>query len=399
MLSSIANGTSKVRNFLHSGDTDVTIAAFRAMGIKIKETPSEIIVEGRGLLGLSAPSAKLYMGNSGTTMRILLGILAGQLFQTTLTADDSLSKRPMKRVAEPLSLMGAKIEGKDNANYAPITIRGGRLKAIDYVLKIASAQVKSAILLAGLYADGKTSVIEPSKSRDHTERMLKAYGAEISVEGLRICVKGGAELKAQDIEVPGDISSAAFFIVGATIVRGSSIILKLLGINPTRTGIIDILKMMGAKIRIENKREVTEEPIGDICVESADLHGVTIEGDLIPRAIDELPIVMVAAAYADGMTVIKGAQELKVKETDRINSMAANLNRMGADFKVEGDEITIVGSKDLKGIRAKSFGDHRTAMSIAIAGLAAKGETTIDDIACIAKSYPEFAKHLQTLLA
>lgn len=398
MLSSIADGTSRIKNFLHSDDTDITTDAFRKLGIDIKENQNEISINGKGLLGLSKPSTELFMRNSGTTMRILLGVLAGQSFQTTLTADEGLAKRPMRRVTEPLSLMGAKIEGKDNANYAPITILGGKLKAIDYVSKVASAQVKSAILLAGLYADGKTSVTEPSKSRDHTERMLMAYGAYVSIEGLKISIKGGVNLKSQDIEVPGDISSAAFFIVGASIVKGSSIVLKSVGINPTRTGIIDILKKMGAKIKIENIREVASEPVGDIYVESSDLHGLIIEGDLIPRTIDELPIVMVAAAYADGTTIIKSAQELKVKETDRINSMATNLNRMGAKFSVEGDNIIIKGSKALKGVRAKSFGDHRTAMSMAIAGLAAKGETIIDDIDCIAKSYPGFITDFESLL-
>lgn len=397
MLSSIANGTSKIRNFLHSADTDITIAAFRALGINIQEARGEISVSGKGRLGLSKPTTYLYMGDSGTSMRILMGILAGQPFQATLTADDSLSKRPMGRVAEPLRAMGAKIAGKDGADYAPITIYGGKLKAIDYVSKIASAQVKSAVLLAGLYADGISSITEPSKSRDHTERMLKAYGVQVSVQGLKVSIRGGVELKPQDIEIPGDVSSAAFFIVGATIAKGSSIVLRS-GINPTRSGIIDILNIMGAKIKIKNIKEVASGPVGDICVESSDLRGISIEGDLIPRAIDELPIVMVAAAYADGTTIIKGAHELRFKETDRINSMATNLKAMGAGFSVKGDEITIVGSKNLRGIRAKSFGDHRTAMSMAIAGLAAQGETTIDSIDCVIKSYPDFVKHLHSLL-
>ncbi|KPK40113.1 MAG: 3-phosphoshikimate 1-carboxyvinyltransferase [Omnitrophica WOR_2 bacterium SM23_29] len=397
MLSSIANGTSRIRNFLYSADTGITISAFRALGINIQESRGEIIVNGKGRLGLSKPPTHLYMGNSGTTMRILMGILAGQPFQVILTADDSLSKRPMGRVTEPLRTMGAEIVGKDEANYAPITIHGRKLKAIDCISKIASAQVKSAIILAGLYADGITSVIEPSKSRDHTERMLRAYGAQVSIEGLKVSIKGGVELKSQDVEIPGDISGAAFFIVGAAIAKGSSIVLRS-GINPTRSGVIDILKMMGAKINIKNIKETVSEPIGDICVESSDLHGISMEGDLIPRAIDELPVVMVAAAYAEGMTVIRGAHELRYKETDRINSMAINLKAMGAGFSVKGDEITIVGSKNLKGIRARSFGDHRTAMSMVIAGLAAQGETTIDDVDCVIKSYPDFVKHLQTLL-
>ena len=398
MLSSVADGTSRIRNFLYSDDTDITIAAFCSMGIKIEHAKNEVIINGQGLSGLSKPELYLSMGNSGTTMRILMGILAGQNFQVILTAEESLSRRPMRRVTEPLSAMGAIIVGKDDANYAPITIQGGKLRAIDYVSKVASAQVKSAILLAGLYADGTTSVTEPSKSRDHTELMLKAYGAKISVDGLKVSVGGGAKLEGQQIDIPGDISSAAFFIVGASILKGSSIVLKSVGINPTRTGIVDILNMMGAKIKIENIKEIASEVVGDICVESSDLHGVTIEGDLIPRAIDELPIIMVAAAYANGMTIIKGAGELKVKETDRVDSMVTNLNNMDAMCSVEGDRIIIEGSKFLKGEMVRSFGDHRTAMSMAIAGLAAQSETTIDDIDCAAKSYPDFTKDLQSLL-
>ncbi len=399
MLASLANGTSVLRNILHSDDTLTTIEAFRALGIDIKENPNEIIIIGRGLNGLKEPSGPIFMRNSGTSMRLLLGILAGQHFAATLAADKGLAGRPMRRVTEPLSMMGAKFEGKNNADYAPITVRGGKLKPIDYITPVASAQVKSAILLAGLYAGGKTSVTEPSRSRDHTERMLKAFGARVSAEGLRVSVEGGADLKPQNIDVPGDISAAAFFMVGATIVKDSAVTLKSVGVNPTRTGIMDILNKMGAKITIENTKEIASEPVGDITIESGELRGITIEGDLIPRSIDELPVVMVAAAYAKGTTIIKGAQELKVKETDRISSMAANLKNMGAKFNLKGDDIVIEGTGALKGITAMSFGDHRTAMSIAVAGLAAKGETTIDDTACIAKSYPNFLKDLNSLLA
>lgn len=398
MLGSIADGTSRVKNFLQSDDTETTIAAFRALGINIKEEPNEITTVGRGLFGLSQPSLELFMRNSGTTMRILMGILAGQPFRTTLTADESLSKRPMRRVAEPLSLMGAKIEGQDNGNFTPITIEGGRLKAIDYISKIASAQVKSAILFAGLYADGKTSVTEPSKSRDHTERMLKAFGAKVSIDGLKVSIEGGAKLKPHDIEVPGDISSAAFFIVGASIVKGSKVTLKSVGLNPTRTGVIDILKKMGAKITIENRREVAFEPVGDITIESSPLRGVTIAGDLVARSMDELPVIMIAAAYADGITIIKGAHELRVKETDRINSIATNLNEMSGKIGIRGDDVIIEGTGNLKGIAIQSFGDHRTAMSMLIAGLAAYGETTLDDTACINKSYPNFMADLESFL-
>ncbi|MDD5546731.1 MAG: 3-phosphoshikimate 1-carboxyvinyltransferase [Candidatus Omnitrophica bacterium] len=400
MLASLANGTSVIKNILHSDDTLTTIEAFRALGIdiNIKEDHDEITIIGRGLNGLKEPAGPLFMRNSGTSMRLLLGILAGQPFAATLTADKGLAARPMRRVTEPLSVMGAKFEGRNKADYAPITVRGGKLNPIDYVSPVASAQVKSAILLAGLYAGGKTSVTEPSRSRDHTERMLKAFGARVSVEGLKVSVEGKADLRAREIDVPGDISGAAFFLVAATIVKDSAVTLKSVGVNPTRTGIIDILNKMGGKIAIENARETASEPVGDIFIESADLRGATIEGDLVPRSIDELPVVMVAAAYAKGTTIIKGAQELKVKETDRISSMAANLKNMGAKFSLKGDDIVIEGTGALKGITAMSFGDHRTAMSMAVAGLAAKGDTTIDDTACIAKSYPNFLKDLDSLL-
>jgi len=398
MLGSLSNGTSIVRNILHSDDTLTTIEAFRALGADIREYPDRIVITGRGLLGLKKPAGPLFMRDSGTSMRILLGILSGQPFEVTLTADKGLSKRPMRRVTEPLSMMGAKFEGKDNADYAPITVRGGKLNPIDYASPVASAQVKSAVLLAGLYADGKTSVTEPSKSRDHTERMLEAFGARISVEGLKVSVEGKAELSGQEIDIPADISAAAFFIVAATITRDSSITLKSVGINPTRTGIIDILNKMGAKISIENEREIAHEPVGDMLIETSELCGTTVEGDLIPRSIDELPVAMVAAAYAKGTTIIKGAQELKVKETDRISSMAANLKNMGAKFDLKGDNIIIEGTGSLKGISAMSFGDHRTAMSMIVAGLAAQGETKIDDIDCINKSYPNFLNDLNSLL-
>jgi len=397
MVASLASGTTVIKNILRSDDTLTTIEALRVLGVGIKESADEIAVTGLGLSGFKKPAGPVFMRDSGTSMRIMLGILAGQPFDAVLTAGKGLSKRPMRRVTEPLGMMGARFEGKDNANFAPITVRGGKLKPIDYVSPVSSAQVKSAILFAGLYTDGITSVSEPHRSRDHTERMLKAFGADVSIDGLKVSVKGGAPLRAQKLDVPGDISSAAFFLLGAAIIKGSSIRLDSVGINPTRTGIIDILRAMGANIRIENEREVATEPVGDIIAEYGGLRGVTVEGDLIPRTIDELPAVMIAAAFASGTTVIKGAQELKIKETDRISSMAANLKNMGAKFSLRGDDIIIEGSENLKGITAMSFGDHRTAMSMLIAGLAAKGETIVDDTGCIAKSYPDFVKHLGQL--
>jgi 3-phosphoshikimate 1-carboxyvinyltransferase len=397
MVASLASGTTVIKNILRSDDTLATIEALRALGVGIEESADEIAVTGLGLSGFKKPAGPVFMRDSGTSMRIMLGILAGQPFDTVLTAGKGLSKRPMRRVTEPLGMMGGRFEGKDNANFAPITVRGGKLNPIDYVSPVASAQVKSAILFAGLYTGGTTSVSEPHRSRDHTERMLKAFGADISIDGLKVSVKGGASLRARELDVPGDISSAAFFLLGAAIVKGSSIRLNSVGINPTRTGIIDILRDMGANINIENEREVASEPVGDIIAEYGGLRGVTVEGDLIPRTIDELPAVMIAAAFASGTTVIKGAQELKIKETDRISSMAANLKNMGAKFSLRGDDIFIEGSDNLRGITAMSFGDHRTAMSMLIAGLAAKGETTVDDTDCIAKSYPDFIEHLGRL--
>lgn len=406
MLGSIAEGTTEVKNFLMGDDCLCTIEAFREMGINInpKSQIPKLIIEGKGLRGLKKPNKELYLGNSGTTMRIILGILAGQDFECVLSGDGSLSKRPMGRVAEPLEMMGAKINSKfeirnpkqiQNSKsqdiYPPLKIKGGfPLKAIKYKLPVASAQVKSAVLLAGLYADGVTEVEESVKSRDHTERMLKGFGADIDINGLKVSIKK-SRLKAKgEIFVPGDISSAAFFIVAALILKSSRLTIKDLGVNPTRTGAIDILKAMGGRIEVSNIKETGAEPMADLTVSSSDLKGVTIEGEIVPRAIDELPIIMVAAAFAKGQTIIKDAAELRVKETDRISSMAANLRKMGSDINLEGDTIIINGVDALRGAEVESFQDHRTAMSMAIAGLRAEGETAILDTGCINKSFPEF---------
>lgn len=410
MISSIAEGTTEVRNFLMGEDCLCTVNAFKEMGITIAYSPSpmgngqKIIIEGKGLRGLGKPKRELYLGNSGTTMRLLLGILSGQDFECVVTGDESLSKRPMKRVAEPLGLMGAEINPKQNWKlkelYPPLEVKGKYpLNAIRYKLPIASAQVKSAILLAGLYANGSTETEEPSKSRDHTERMLKEFGADIKIQGLKVSVEKSVLKSNGEIFVPGDISSAAFFMVAALILKSSKVTFKNLGVNPTRTGIIDILKKMGARIETSNVKNGYFEPLADVTVYSSDLKGVNIEGALIPRAIDELPIIMVAAVFAKGTTAIKGAGELRVKETDRILSMATNLKKIGADITAEGDTVTINGGDGpIRGAEVDSFGDHRTAMSMLIAGLRAEGKTTVLDTDCIKTSFPGFEGLLHKLV-
>lgn len=415
MLGAIAKARTFIENLSFGEDCLRTIDAFRKMGIKITQrlrsnTQHQIIIEARGLYGLKPPKKPLYVGNSGTTMRLLLGILAGQDFKCTLTAGESLSRRPMRRVIEPLRMMGADINSKQltvngkREEYPPITIRGGRLKAISFRLPIPSAQVKSAILLAGLYARGVTSITESIKSRDHTERMLKFFGADIKLEGLKCRLKGPqvALYSPGKIKIPGDISGAAFFLVAAALLPESHLVIKSVGLNPTRTGIIDVLKRMGADIKVEGRRSEAEgyEPTGDIIVRGGRLKGITIEKSEIPRLIDELPILMVAASLSKGKTLIKGAGELRVKETDRINSMSTNLKRMGADIKVKSSEnkedvIIIRGKEKLRGARVNSFGDHRTAMSMVIAAFFVEGRTIVEDVGCINKSFPEFMEVLK----
>ena len=391
MFGSIAEGTTVVKNFLDAEDCNRTIDAFRQMGVEINKG-RVITIKGVGLYGLRPPGQDIYCGNSGTTMRLLSGILAGQGFRARLTGDKSLSARPMKRIAGPLIKMGASVIG----NHSPLVIQGNRLKPIDFVSPVASAQVKSCILLAGLYAEGMTTVSEPSISRDHTERMLCLFGVDVKRKDKKVSIKGGQKLRATDIEVPGDISSAAFFIVAASILKNSRLKLKSVGINPTRTGVLDILKAMNAKIKIENKSK-GPEPSADLVVESSRLKATTIKGSIIPRSIDELPVIMVAATQAKGITKILGAKELRVKETDRIKSISEGLNKMGADIKVAGDNIYIKGPTPLKAASLKSLGDHRTAMSFAIAGLAAEGKTTIKDTECILTSFPDFKQTLSKI--
>jgi 3-phosphoshikimate 1-carboxyvinyltransferase len=396
MFAALSDGKSVVYNFLRSEDCLNTKKAFLQMGIKFATRGKALVVYGKGLHGLTAPGKPIDCGNSGTTMRLLSGILAGQKFASVLTGDKYLRQRPMQRVIAPLRAMGAKIEAVGD-ELAPLRISGGNLQGIKYILPVASAQVKSGLLLAGLYAAGKTSVIEPVPTRDHTERMLAYLGAKIVKKGLKTSVQGNTRLKGNTIIVPGDISSAGFLLVAASIIPGSRILIRKVGINPTRNGIIAVLKKMGAKIKIKNKRDFGAEPVADLEVRSSILRGITIAGTIIPNIIDEIPILTVAAARAQGKTVIRGAKELRVKETDRIKSMVSQLSKMGVNIKEQRDGLVIHGPAKLKGAVVDSFGDHRTAMSLAVAALAAEGKTVIKNTACINTSFPGFVKIIRKI--
>ena len=393
MLGALAEGTTHIKGFLPGADCISTINCFRSMGIEIQSNGDIIEVHGKGLYGLKQPEKMLYTGNSGTTTRLLCGILSGQSFDSSVTGDASICRRPMKRVTEPLSEMGAKIDGE----YCPLFIKGSGLHGMEYNMKVASAQVKTAIILAALYADGETIIHETEKSRDHTERMLSAMGADISVNGTAIRVAPAKKLYSQDICVPGDISSAAFFMTAAAIMPDSCVRIKNAGINPTRTGIIDVFKSMGANISIENVRTESGEETADIVVSSSSLKGTVIEGEMIPRLIDELPIIAVAALFAEGTTVIRNAEELKVKESNRIDVMVNALSSMGADITATDDGMIIRGGKPLHGAVIDSHLDHRIAMSFAIAGLNADGDTEITGAECVNISYPGFYDDLAGL--
>ena len=391
MLSSIAHGKSEISGFLQGEDSLHTLQAFQAMGVNIEQTESEIIVEGVGMHGLQPPLQPLDMGNSGTAMRLLAGLLSGQAFDSTLIGDTSLSSRPMQRVIDPLTQMGARIESQQGFT-APLTIHGGQpLRAIRYSLPVASAQVKSCVLLAGLYAEGVTEVIEPAPTRDHTERMLRGFGCEVVTDGAHIRLQGGQQLQATNIEVPADISSAAFFMVAASIAEDSEITLNHVGINPTRTGVIDILELMGADITLINEREVGGEAVADIVVRSAPLKGIDIPSHLVPLAIDEFPVLFVAAACATGITVLRDAEELRVKESDRIQVMADGLNVLGIHAKPTEDGMVIQGGRIGSG-EVDSHGDHRIAMAFAVASLKAQGAITIRDCDNVNTSFPGFVE-------
>jgi 3-phosphoshikimate 1-carboxyvinyltransferase len=391
MFGSIAQGITTVRGFLRGEDNFATLNAFRAMGIGIEDDGELLRIEGKGLHGLDEPEDVLDCGNSGTSMRLVTGLLAGQRFFSVLTGDRYLRKRPMARVIEPLSRMGGCIFGRAGGDKAPLAIVGKELTGATYSSRVASAQVKSAILLAGLYASGETEVREPHLSRDHSERMLRHFGAVVETFDGGVRMRGGRELEGRDIIVPGDISSAAFFLVAATIVPGSELLIRGVGVNPTRTGIIDILVAMGADIELLDLRQASGEPVADLLVRSARLKGIEIGGDLVPRAIDEFPIICVAASLAEGRTVIRDARELRVKETDRIAAMAANLRKGGVQIVETEDGMEITGRETLLGSVAESFGDHRIAMSMLVAGLVADGESEVRDVECISTSFPDFS--------
>ena len=397
MFGALAKGTTEVTNFLQGADCLSTIDCFRRLGIDIENTSDKIFVHGKGLHGLKKSDTMLDVGNSGTTTRLISGILAGQKFETTLNGDESIQTRPMKRIMEPLSMMGADITSIRGNNCAPLHIKGAPLHGIHYLSKVASAQVKSCILLAGLYADGITSVTEPSVSRNHTELMLRGFGADVVCKDKTASITPVSELFSQKIEVPGDISSAAYFIAAGLIVPGSEILVKNVGINPTRDGLIRVCQAMGADMTLLNKRENGGEPVADVLVRYSSLNAATIEGELIPTLIDELPMIAVMACFAKGTTIIRDAAELKVKESDRIAVMVDNLSRMGAHITATDDGMIIEGGYPLHGAIIDSHLDHRIAMSFAVAALAAEGETEIRDAECVKISYPNFYTDLLNL--
>ncbi|MEF2733509.1 MAG: 3-phosphoshikimate 1-carboxyvinyltransferase [Blautia sp.] len=397
MLGSLAQGTTAVTNFLEGADCLSTINCFRSMGIDISRTEKEILIHGKGLHGLSAPSSCLDVGNSGTTMRLLSGILAGQRFSSELTGDASIRKRPMTRVIAPLSLMGGCVESLSGNGLAPLRITGRPLKGMHYQSPVSSAQVKSCVLLAGLYADGQTSVTEPFLSRNHSELMLRSFGAKISSKGTTATVEPEPILIGQKVEVPGDISSAAYFIAAALLIPGSELLIQNVGINPTRDGILKVCASMGAKIEILNSHTCCGEEVADLLVRHSSLKGTVIEGALIPTLIDELPVLSVLAAFAEGTTIIRDAQELKVKESNRLDIMVHHLTAMGADVEPTEDGMIITGGKPLHGGILDSYLDHRIAMAFAVAGMVAEGETEITRADCVDISYPDFYKDLEKL--
>ncbi len=399
MFGSMAKGKTTVENFLPGDDCLSTISCFSKLGVTIEQDGTNVTVYGKGLEGLSESSEVLDVGNSGTTARLMMGILSGLPFHSVLIGDESIAKRPMKRVTGPLRDMGARIQGNQDGNFTPISIQGGGLSGLDYVSPVASAQVKSAILLAGLQAKGVTSVTEPFKSRDHTERMLRAFGVEVKEEEAgKVSVAGGQELVSDlHIVVPGDISSAAFFLVAGAIVPNSNVTLQRVGLNLTRTGILEVLKNMGASLSYSNVVEDGPEPYADITVETSSLKGVEIGGDIIPRLIDEVPIIALMATQAQGTTVIKGAEELKVKETNRIDTVVTELKKLGADIEATEDGMIIKGKTRLHGGTLDSYGDHRIGMMGAIASLIAEGETVLENDKAINVSYPIFFEHMESL--
>ena len=397
MFGALAEGTTKVTNFLQGADCLSTISCFQKLGIQIENHPGEILIHGKGLHGLSAPSGILDTGNSGTTTRLISGILAGQDFTTELNGDESIQSRPMKRIMEPLSLMGAQIESLRGNDCAPLRIQGTGLHGIHYTSRVASAQVKSCILLAGLYADSPTSVTEPYLSRNHSELMLRHFGASVTSEGTTATILPEPKLHAQEIQVPGDISSAAYFIAAGLMIPDSEILIKNVGVNPTRDGILKVCQDMGADITLLNENNGNGEPTADLLIRYSPLHGTTVGGAVIPTLIDELPVVAALACFAEGTTVIKDAQELKVKESNRIDVMVKNLGTMGAHITATEDGMIIEGGHPLHGAVIDSRLDHRIAMTFAVMALAADGETEIIGSDCVRISYPGFYEDLEKL--
>lgn len=397
MLGSIAKGTTEIRNYLQGADCLSTISCFRKMGVDIQNQGKTVLVHGRGLRGLKRPDSVLDCGNSGTTMRLISGILAAQNFDVVLTGDSSIQTRPMNRIIEPLTLMGAHIRSLKGNGCAPLEVMGEPLYGIEYASKTASAQVKSAILLAGLYAEGETKVKEPYLSRNHSELMLRCFGADVHTKGSMAVIQPATELHGNLISVPGDISSAAYFICAGLIIPNSEILIHNVGINPTRDGILRVCKAMGADITLLNEKSDSGEPTADILVRSSSLQGTIIEGDIIPTLIDELPMIAAMACFADGQTVIRDAAELKVKESNRLEAMVSNLTSMGADVTETVDGMIIQGGRPLHGAVIDSRLDHRLAMTFAIAGLCADKETEILGAECVNISYPEFYQDLQKI--
>jgi len=399
ILGSIAQGETRIYNFLNSLDCLQTLECMQSLGAEIELGEDNFIkIKGKGLYGLQEPKDILEVGNSGTTIRLLAGLLSGQNFYSVLNGDHSIRKRPMKRVVQPLRLMGADIWGREDGQLSPLSIKGSLLNPLQYTLPVASAQVKSALLLAGLYAAGETIIKEPIPTRDHTERMLSIMQADIMISHQEIIIIGGKYLKGTDLFIPGDISSAAYFIAAASILKDSQIVISQVGVNPTRTGIIKILKMMGAKINILNYQIKSNEPQADLEIEYSELKGISIRPEEIPFLIDELPLIALVATQAQGKTIVSGAKELRVKETDRLKAIVSELKKMGANIKEKEDGFIVVGPSKLQGAACESFDDHRIAMSLAIAALLAEGKTVIKNSECIDISFPGFENTLRKLI-
>jgi len=397
IFASIAHGQSRIFNLSGGEDNLRTVQAFKDMEVEIRPEDDCLRIEGQGWEGLSGPGGTIDCGNSGTAMRLLSGVLAGRPFLSRLDGDSSLRQRPMQRVIDPLTRMGAEIKSREGKGLAPLEIHGDRLKGINYKMPVASAQVKSAILLAGLQAEGITTLKEPQGSRDHTEIMINGFGGEAKVDGLSVTLAGGQKLCGREVHIPGDISSAAFFLVAAATIPGSEIIVRDVGVNPTRDGVIEVLRRMGAKIQLLNQRIETGEPVADIQVSGSQLKGVEIAPDIVGRTIDEYPILAVAAAVAQGVTIISGVRELRYKESDRIATMTEALRRLGVEVEEREDGMTIRGDKPLEGASVKTYGDHRVAMSLAIAGLSSGGGVEMDDTGCVDTSFPGFFELLNRM--